>query len=175
MLWQFLCALLFVGQAQAQVCQLPEGVECTLNEPSAFKVITTSKTFSQMIADGDLLPQAISESEPQFLVVCQTITDNLPGWYIFAYGSEIVFLNNSSGLVVNSGANLQFRSSYLHGCQKLWDRIRVNGGGLNPGPLDGQRQAWLRWGGQLPTGLYLLEVAADQSAPQVLKLAIDKN
>ena len=35
MFWQFLCALLFVGQAGAQLCQLPEGVECTLNEPSA--------------------------------------------------------------------------------------------------------------------------------------------
>jgi len=129
MFWLFLCTLLFARQANAQVCQLPEGVECTLNEPSAYKVIATSKTFSQMIADGDLLPQAISGTAPQFLVVCQTITDNLPGWYIFADGSEIVFLNNPSGLVVNSGANLQFRASYLHGCQKLWDRIRVNGGG----------------------------------------------
>jgi hypothetical protein len=129
MFWPFVCALLFVGQAHAQECQLPAGVECTLNEPSSYKVIATSKTFSQMIADGDLLPQAISGTAPQFLVVCQTITDNLPGWYIFADGSEIIFLNNPSGLVVNSGANLQFRASYLHGCQKLWDRIRVNGGG----------------------------------------------
>lgn len=129
MFWHFLCVLLIVGQADAQECQLPTGVECTLNEPGAFKVIAASKTFSQMIADGDLLSPTLSESVPQFLVVCQTITDDLQGWYIFADGSEIVFLNNSSGLVINSGANLQFRNSYLHGCQKLWDRIRVNGGG----------------------------------------------
>ena len=52
----FLCTMLFVGRVYTQVCQLPDGVVCTLNDPSVFKVITTSKTFSQMIADGDLLP-----------------------------------------------------------------------------------------------------------------------
>lgn len=111
----------------AQLCQLPEG--CTTHDPVLFKVIATSKTFSQMIADGELLPQSTSGSAPQFLVVCQTITDDLPGLYIFADGSEIVFLNNTSGIVVNSAATLQFRGSYLHGCQKLWGRIRVSGGG----------------------------------------------
>jgi hypothetical protein len=130
MFWTFLCALLYVGQAHAQVCQLPEGVECTLNEPSAFKIITTSKTFSQMIADGELLPQATSGNTPQFLVVCQTITHDLFGMYVFGAGSEIVFLNNSSGIVINGNNNnyLRFQSTYLHGCQKLWNGIQVKGG-----------------------------------------------
>ncbi len=137
MFWQFLCALLFMGQANAQVCQLPEGVECTLNEPSAFKVITTSKTFSQMIADGELLPQATSGNTPQFLIVCQTITHDLFGFYAFGAGSEIVFLNNSSGIVINGNNSnyLRFNSTYLHGCQKLWNGIRVKGGVLEFRPF----------------------------------------
>jgi len=91
-----------------------------------------------MITDGELLSQINSGSGPQYLIVCETITDDLAGWYIFDFGSEIIFLNNHSGLVVNPGANLQIRDSDLHGCQKLWDRIRVKGGGrldITPGSL----------------------------------------
>jgi hypothetical protein len=121
--YQLLYILLLSGPTTAQVCQLPEGFECSLNEPSAYKVITTSKTFSQMITDGDILPQAISGTSPQYLVVCQTITDNLPGWYIFAAGSEIIFLNNTSGMVINSGANLQIRASYLLGTTLVFMQV----------------------------------------------------
>lgn len=51
----------------------------------------------------------------------------------------------------------------------------LSGRALQEWPLDGQRQVWLRWGGKLPAGLYLLEVSADQTAPQVLKLVLDRN
>ncbi len=89
-----------------------------------------------MIADGELLPQQASSTQPQYLAICETITDDLPGFYDFAAGSEIVFLRNSSRLEVNNNATLRFFASYLHGCEKLWDRILVKSGGrliLAPG------------------------------------------
>ncbi len=127
--WLIGCFFLFTIQSNGQNCELPIGFECTTLAGN-FKLITTFKTFSQMVADGELLPQATSSTAPQFLIVCQTITDNLPGSYEFASGSEIVFLNNNSGIVVNGGASLHFRNTFLHGCEKLWDRVLVKGGGL---------------------------------------------
>ena len=41
--------------------------------------------------------------------------------------------------------------------------------------LDGQQQIWLHLGKEIPAGLYLLEVAANQNLPQVLKLAVERN
>lgn len=41
--------------------------------------------------------------------------------------------------------------------------------------LDGQQQIWLRWNGQIPEGLYLIEVASDQKTPQVFKLTVLRN
>jgi len=51
----------------------------------------------------------------------------------------------------------------------------LNGRPMQEWSLDGQRQIWLHWVGELPAGLYLLEVSADQNAPQVLKLAVERN
>ncbi len=108
-------------------CIWPSGVECTENPANQFTVITETKTFSQMIGN-EILDPSQSPLQAQFLVVCETIQADLNN-YIFAEGSEIVFLNNQSTLEVLSGAILEFRNSYLHGCEKLWDRILVHGGG----------------------------------------------
>jgi hypothetical protein len=51
----------------------------------------------------------------------------------------------------------------------------LSGRALQEWTLNGQHQIWLRWGGEIPAGLYLLELLADQAAPQVLKLAIQRN
>lgn len=80
-----------------------------------------------MITDQELFPQGLSQLAPQFLVVCGTITDDLPGTYYFASGSEIIFLDNNSGLEISSNSTVDFRNAYIHGCTKLWDRIRVKG------------------------------------------------
>jgi hypothetical protein len=115
--------------ASAQECEIPKEITCTINKPNSFTVIETSKTFSQMIADGELLPQN-NNGTPQYLIVCQTITNDLPGTYSFASGSEIVFLNSNSGLNVNGGSHVRFlTSSYLHGCERLWKGTRVFDGG----------------------------------------------
>ncbi|MDW8230671.1 MAG: T9SS type A sorting domain-containing protein, partial [Saprospiraceae bacterium] len=51
----------------------------------------------------------------------------------------------------------------------------MSGRTLKEWNLAGNRQVWLRWGRELPAGLYLVEVVADQAAPQVLKLAIKQH
>jgi hypothetical protein len=51
----------------------------------------------------------------------------------------------------------------------------LSGRALQEWTLNGPHQIWLRWGGEIPAGLYLLELLADQAAPQVLKLAIQRN
>jgi hypothetical protein len=51
----------------------------------------------------------------------------------------------------------------------------LSGRALQEWSLDGQQQTWLRWSSELPAGLYLMEVAADQNPPQVLKLAVERN
>ena len=109
-------------------CGLPSGVTCTENLPSSFTLVSTSKTFSQMVADQELLDPSVSSSTPQYLVICETVSANYQN-YVFAPGSEIVFLNNQSSLEILSGAKVEFRQTYIHGCQKLWYRILVKGGG----------------------------------------------
>ncbi len=116
-----------IAQQQGETCQLPTGIECHEHEPGDYKVIGTTKTFSQMIADGDLLQPALSETQPQFLVVCQRIIDDMPGLYTFAEGSEIIFLDNIGGLEITPAAIVRIKGTYIHGCQKLWGRIWVKG------------------------------------------------
>jgi Secretion system C-terminal sorting domain len=92
-----------------------------------FTVITQPKTFTQMIADGELLNTTLGGTTPQFLVFCEPVTANLT--YTFAAGSELIFLTSQSGITVLPNLTVRFRSSSLHGCQRLWAGVTVKGDG----------------------------------------------
>ncbi len=70
---------------------------------------------------------ALSATQPQFLYIkgyLEIGPDGSGNNYSF-FGSEIIFADNASGIKVKTGAKLTINSSYLHGCNNMWDYIRA--------------------------------------------------
>jgi len=79
-----------------------------------------------LIGSGKLLDPTISPNIPQHLIICGPIMMNSIQ-YTFAAGSEIIFVDNSSGITVNANCKLEFRGTHIHGCIQLWRSLRVFG------------------------------------------------
>ncbi|NUO02285.1 MAG: hypothetical protein HUU01_16900, partial [Saprospiraceae bacterium] len=98
-----------------------------------YKVIysdpNSPETFSSLIAQGLLETVALSATTPQFLYICGKVNVDVAP-YVFAAGSEIIFSTNGSGFNVLSSADLTLERTYVHGCEKLWESIAVQGGGI---------------------------------------------
>lgn len=70
---------------------------------------------------------AESATQPQFLYIqgyLEIEPSGLGTNYSF-FGSEIIFADNTSGIKVKTGAKLTINSSYLHGCNNMWDYLRA--------------------------------------------------
>jgi len=70
-----------------------------------------------------LLDAIQAQTNPQYLIIRGKVTFTAD--YTFAAGSEIIFLDNNSGLRVSNGMKLTLQQSHLHGCTKLWAGIEV--------------------------------------------------
>jgi hypothetical protein len=83
---------------------------------------------NSLISSTLLLPAATALTTPQKLVVKGKITVDVN--YTFAAGSEIVFLDGTSGIKVSAPNTLTLSSSHLHGCQKMWLGIEAAQGSV---------------------------------------------
>lgn len=117
------------------VAQLPcHGVstECSGSSDPAvwasFKCITGTTTFSQLIINQLLLPQAMAATTPQMLVVKGIIKDDIStisGGYKFAPGSIIFFSNQTSGIEVEPDCKLELDNAILKSCGSMWKSVYV--------------------------------------------------
>jgi len=124
----FICAISCPKQVQGQCSAITSCLD--VEDPLEYTVIESSVsnplTFSFLIATGKLKDNVISLTTPQRLIVCGPIVANLID-YTFASGSEIIFVDNSSGLTVNANCKLVVKNTHVHGCTQLWRSIRVSG------------------------------------------------
>ncbi|MFN0033613.1 MAG: NosD domain-containing protein [Saprospiraceae bacterium] len=115
----------FVQSSSAQVScggqQL--GEECIKYPGQTYQCID-GDFFSGALYGAQLLPPAQAQNTAQFIIIKGKVTFNDD--YTFAAGSDIVFLDNSSGLKVTTNKKLTLTSSWLHGCTKLWAGIELS-------------------------------------------------
>jgi len=123
-IFTFLILLQSLGYAHAQVScggqQL--GEECIKYPGQVYQCID-GDFGAQALYGAQLLPPVQAENTAQFIIIKGTVT--FPDDYTFAAGSDIVFLDNSSGFRVSSNKKLTLVSSWLHGCTKLWAGIEL--------------------------------------------------
>lgn len=74
---------------------------------------------NQLLAPNDAL------NIPQYIIVKGFITFTTD--YTFTQGSEIVFVDNNSGFIIKNGKTLTLDGCALHGCDKLWAGVIVEG------------------------------------------------
>ena len=124
----YFCILFNFPQAQSQ-CSVSSNC-LDLGDPQEYTTIESSVsdplTFQFLIATGKLLDATNSLIMPQRLIICGPIVANLVQ-YTFASGSEIIFVDNSSGITVNTNCRLEFKGTHIHGCTQLWRSLRVFG------------------------------------------------
>ena len=106
-------------------------VSCGGEPVSTFCLYAPSQIYACI--DGDfnaptlygtkLLTPIQAQSTPQYLIIKGKVTFTED--YTFATGSDIVFLDNNSGLRVFNNKQLTLRGSSLHGCTKLWAGVEV--------------------------------------------------
>ena len=109
--------------APPAACNLSGSYYCT-NIPNG-----QVKTVQQLINEGVLLPLLTAETTPQRVVVDGRVDFNQR--YHFATGSELIFTENDSEFFITSPKGLVMRTTHVHGCNKLWNRIAVQGGRLD--------------------------------------------
>ncbi len=119
------------------IAQLPchEGListECSGSSDPAiwasFKCIAGTTTFSQLIMDQLLLPQAAASTTPQMLAVKGIIKDDIStasGGYKFAPGTIIIFADQTSGIEVEPDCKLELDNTILRSCGIMWKSIFV--------------------------------------------------
>lgn len=115
----------------AQSCSVSD--ECLDLEDSEYYTVietepNTPLSFSSLITNGFLLSATNAASTAQKLIVCGQLNMDLTS-YTFASGSEIVFVSNASGMKILDDSYLQMRGTHVHGCNRLWDKILIVGGG----------------------------------------------
>lgn len=127
-----LFSLLSFTSISAQLPCLGVGMECNLTTDLAlwptYKCIDGNANFSDLVNQTLLLPPAQAAVTPQRLVVKGTLKNDYStalGGYIFAPGSDIIFVNESSGIEVNTNCKLTLDNTTLRGCQTMWKRILV--------------------------------------------------
>lgn len=117
------------GQTPCNYACAVSGYKCII----ASSIFSTPTSISNFIGSGanDLTPMPGAATTQQGVVI--------KGWvavdenYTFATGSDIVFADSESGLIVNNGAVLTFKESpqsplpptTLRGCNVLWGGIYV--------------------------------------------------
>ena len=101
------------------------GTSCLNNPGQTFQCIPTD-VESHTQYGTTLLPPLQAQTTPQFLLVAGKITFTED--YKFAPGSEIVFLENTSGFKIGTNKKLTLESCSLHGCTKLWAGVEVTWG-----------------------------------------------
>lgn len=112
-----------------------QGISCS-GPPIIIPAIQTI-TGTTLLTDvnqniGDLLlPSNLSATQPQWV----RITGNLiiDEDYTFGTFSNLqnsnIIMGDDARITVNNGVTFNLRSAYIHGCEKLWDRIDVTLGG----------------------------------------------
>lgn len=93
-----------------------------MNPAETFQCIDGNFDSDELYGFGLLSPSS-AENTPQFLLVKGKIT--FTDHYEFAPGSEIVFLDNNSGFVVDNNVRFALTGGTLHGCEKLWHGVEV--------------------------------------------------
>lgn len=108
-------------------CDIPN--TCVVNGPvSSFTCINkiNGANFSSLIVEGLLLPPNLALTTPQKLIIRGLLTCDIN--YTFASGSELVFVDISSGIdIVGFTGKLTISGSNLHGCNQLWRGLRLDG------------------------------------------------
>ncbi len=120
--------LCHLSEVQGQ-CSVPSTC-LDLGDPQEYTLIESSVsnplTFSMLIGSGKLLDPTMSPNIPQHLIICGPIMMNSIQ-YTFAVGSEIIFVDNNSGITVNVNCKLEFKGTHIHGCSQLWRSLLVFG------------------------------------------------
>jgi hypothetical protein len=123
----FMALIFFSDAVFAQVSCGGQTVTGCLKFPSQTYQCIVGDVNAQSLFGGQLLTPTQAQTNPQFLIVTGKITFSED--YTFAAGSDIVFLNNTSGFKVAPNSSvvptLVLNSSFLHGCTKLWAGVEV--------------------------------------------------
>lgn len=120
----FVASILLVFKLPAQVSCGGEviGTVC-LRYPSQPYACIDGNFDSPSLYGTKLLDPVQAQSTPQRLIVKGKVTFTED--YVFASGSDIVFLDNNSGFRVFNNRKLTLQGSDLHGCTKLWAGVEV--------------------------------------------------
>jgi len=102
------------------------------SEPNTYKCISGPINVSQLINGPNpiLLPPAQAETTPQRIVVKGTLTVDIntgTGGYTFSEGSEIVFADEASEIIIQFNCGLKLNKTSVHGCSSMWNRINAAG------------------------------------------------
>jgi hypothetical protein len=123
--WQFLCALLFVGQAGAQVCQLPVGASSWGGCPRA--------SFPTMYADVRALADFVTNNLPNDVCPCSNLITHINSSTTFD-----IDMTMPNDIHIHSGAQLHIKAKIKmkQGTRILVERnarLYVDGGILTRG------------------------------------------
>ncbi|MBN8684682.1 MAG: T9SS type A sorting domain-containing protein [Chitinophagales bacterium] len=128
-------SLLTFSSISAQLPCLGVGMECNLTTDPAvwplYKCIDGTANFSDLVNQSLLLPPAQAAVTPQRLVVKGVLRNDyatVMGGYTFAPGSDIIFVNETSGINVNTNCKLTLDNTTLRGCQTMWRSVLVEAG-----------------------------------------------